>query len=179
MKFSLFTLGLCAGLLLTSGCSKHEEVSKVAPKSADKEVPVAVRLRLVNVLDKVIFDDAHIKGGKGVESINIAMETLKDAAKQWDKAVPVVVYCSNYWCTASGQGARELTELGFKEVWAYEGGMAEWYQLNQQNPEFAIEGPAQMAYLKMKVAAPARRDEKIKVIDAQMLQKMIKQDTLN
>src|SRR3989339_2165901 len=84
---------------------------------------VPVQLRLVNVLDEALFKDAHIKGGAGVESINVPFEKVKEVAQSWSRDIPVVFYCSNYMCMASGDSVKTLAEMGFKTVKAYEGGM--------------------------------------------------------
>lgn len=101
-----------------------------------KKVPFA----LVNVLDKQYFDDCHIKG-----AINVTMEELETYAhKNWDKeTTEVVVHCANYMCTASAESARMLQNLGFKKVYAYEGGTAEWKQHG-----YPIAGPSTASYLK-------------------------------
>ena len=94
---------------------------------------------IVNILDKKLFDDCHIKG-----SINVPFEDLKDyAPKHWDKEeTEVVVHCSNYKCTASGTSFKILKELGFKKVSAYEAGTAE-----AKKQGIAMQGPCQEKYL--------------------------------
>ncbi|MBN1549664.1 rhodanese-like domain-containing protein [Candidatus Babeliales bacterium] len=92
---------------------------------------------VINVLDKKLFLDCHIKG-----SVSVPFDLVDDFATKVDKNVPVVFYCSNYSCTASGIARDRLKALGFTDVKAYEGGIAEWYQLG-----FPTEGPAQSGYL--------------------------------
>lgn len=77
---------------------------------------------IVNVLDKEYFDDCHIKG-----SVHVAFGDLKEHAELfWDKDnTQIVVHCSNYSCGASMEGCKMLKQLGFKHVWAFEGGTAE------------------------------------------------------
>ena len=138
-----------------------------------------VRLRLINVLDQKLFDDAHIKGGAGVESIGVSLEELSKKAAGWDKTVPVVTYCSNYFCSASGEAARALKGMGFEKVWAYEAGMAEWFQLGKKDASYEVEGPGKEQYLAFVVAKPARGPEDVQVVSSEDLQKMIKQATLS
>jgi len=97
------------------------------------------QLLVINVLDPYLYDDCHIKN-----SINVPFEQLDAFAKELDRNTQIVLYCSNYMCTASIFGARQLKKMGFKQVWAYEGGMAEWYQ-----KKLPTEGPATQAYLTM------------------------------
>jgi rhodanese-related sulfurtransferase len=102
--------------------------------------PQQPSLYVINVLDKEWYDDGHIKG-----SINVPFEQLELWAKKRDRSVThVVLYCSNYRCTASGLGARMLKNLGFEHVWAYEAGFAEWYAAR-----LPIEGPCEAGYLKI------------------------------
>lgn len=140
-----------------------------------QKASVPVRLRLVNVLDSASFKDAHIKGNGAVESINVQMQELAKRAGEWDKTVPVVAYCSNYFCMASGDAAEKLTELGFTDVYAYEAGMAEWYRLSLSDKSYEVEGPAEKPYLKITVKQPKKEPENIRVISSQELQKMIKE----
>ena len=62
-------------------------------------------------------------------SINVPFEEVETFAKDLDRDAEMVVYCANYMCTASGAAAQKLKEMGFENVWAYEGGTAEWYQM--------------------------------------------------
>lgn len=128
-KIMIFSLGLVA--IFGTSC-------RWGTKEVEKETQE--RLVLVNVLDKKFFDDSRIAG-----SINVTMDNLEEYAKKnWDKEkTNIVVYCANYKCTASGESAKILKDLGFKHVWAYEGGTAEWNQLG-----YPIEGPAKQGYLK-------------------------------
>lgn len=137
-----------------------------------------VSLRLVNVLDKEQFDDAHIDGGAQVQSIQSSLQDLPNQAAEWDKSVPVVTYCSNYYCLASSSAAEKLMDLGFKEVYAYEAGMAEWFQLSQQDKEYRVAGPAQAKYLNIKVKKSSKKHENIRLISSQQLKELIKKANL-
>src|SRR3954462_718936 len=44
------------------------------------------------------------------------------------KDQPIVVYCASTSCNASREAAKALTQAGFTNVRAYEGGIAEWEQ---------------------------------------------------
>lgn len=168
---NLFVITLCSLLSLFIGCSKKQE---------EQAAPQPIRLRIVNVLDEKLFADAHIKGAPGVESVCVPFISdtlLREQSKTWDKTIPVVTYCSNYWCTASDSAAKLLHELGFKEVYVYKGGIAEWYQLSKRFAnDFAIDGPAQESYLTMETKALPVPHEvgQPQIVTAEELQKMIK-----
>lgn len=132
-----------------------------------------VNLLLVNVLGPDEFKDAHIKGAKGVLSINAPLETFDLLMKDWDKKVATIVYCSNYFCTASGEAALQLLKNGFQEVYAYEAGIAEWYQRG-----FEIQGKGEKAYLKIEVKKPKEQKENVPLINSDELKKMIETATI-
>ncbi len=97
-------------------------------------------LKVINVLEEKFYDDAHIPG-----SIQIPIMEVEERAKAWPKDTKIVVYCSNYTCSASGTIARKLKDnLKFENVYAYEAGMAGWKQAG-----LPVEGPAKEGYLDM------------------------------
>ena len=136
-------------LILLNGCS-------CTKKKAD--------LIVINVLDKELYNDCHIKG-----SINIPFESLENESKKLDKDATVVLYCSNYMCTASKFGASMLKNMGFKKVYAYEAGMADWYQNG-----LPVVGECKQDYLKAKSEKPELEDEDVEIITTSSLKDMIK-----
>lgn len=98
------------------------------------------KLVVVNVLEKELYDDCHIKG-----SINIPFEDLEKEIKRLNKKDTIVLYCSDYQCTASKYGVDLLKSVGFEDVYAYEAGMAEWYQQG-----LPVNGACQKSYLHSK-----------------------------
>lgn len=155
-----------SSLVLFAGCDWF----KKAETKAAEGTPVQATVKVINVLDKAMFDDAHIKG-----SINVDITKVKDEAANWDKNGTYVFYCSNYMCTASITAAEELSKMGFANVMAFEGGMAEWYQLGKADATFAVEGPAQQEYLNQVVAKneAAVVPAGVKIISAQDLKKLM------
>lgn len=79
-------------------------------------------IHLVEVLGVDKFNQSHIKG-----AINIPLENIgQQAKKKFGKDDEIVVYCSDYECTASPTAGKKLDDLGFKNVYDYEGGKKEW-----------------------------------------------------
>lgn len=79
---------------------------------------------LINVLSPKQFNEAHIP-----KSVNIPIgEDFKKNIKQKypDKDKKIVVYCASFECHASTKAAKELEELGYNNVYDYEGGIADW-----------------------------------------------------
>jgi len=107
------------------------------------------KLVVINVLDKNIYDDCRIKG-----SINVPFDKVEEYAKGLDKNTHVVLYCTNYMCTASGAAARMLKKMGFENVWAYEAGMADWFQ-----NKLPVEGACKESYLNMRIEKSEDSDE--------------------
>lgn len=100
---------------------------------------------LVNVLDKREYDDAHIKG-----SIHVPFgEVSRFLNSISDQSIPLIFYCSNYYCTSSDAAAKIAIKKNFKNVLVYKGGMAEWYQAGQEDKEFAYEGAGKADYLRV------------------------------
>ncbi|MFI5333215.1 MAG: rhodanese-like domain-containing protein [Candidatus Babeliales bacterium] len=136
------------GLLASCSCG-----SKVEQKRSG--------LVVINVLDKEVYDDCHIKG-----SVNVPFTKLSEYAQGLDpETAEVVVYCSNYMCSTSGHACKQLMKMGFKHVWAYEGGTAEWYQMG-----LPVEGPCKNSYLIQKIMPPRHEGEQaIAIITTQEL----------
>lgn len=117
--------------------------------------PLQTGLFILNVLDADCYQDCHIQG-----SLNVSLENVEQFVANIDKQkAEIVVYCSNYMCTTSEFVCKKLTSMGFQNVWAYEGGMAEWFQAG-----LPTQGPASMAYLTTKVEAPLVENHEINVI---------------
>ncbi len=106
----------------------------------------AEQMVLINVLDKKYYDDCRISGSTNVPSSGIA-----DYAQDLDKEINIVVYCASYTCSASRQAWHTLNDMGFKNVWAYEGGANEW-----RHTGLPTEGSCTESYL----AEPVTRSEK-------------------
>jgi rhodanese-related sulfurtransferase len=119
-------------------------------------------MRVINVLSNELYKDAHITG-----SVHVPFENVEQQAAKWNKKIPVVVYCSNYACSASSSATRALIRMGFHDVHAYEGGMAEWYQLG-----YPTMGKVEQAYLQHKMEKPDQHDEH--EIDAVQLREQMK-----
>lgn len=123
------------------------------------------QLYVVNVLDKESFEDCRIAG-----SINVPFDEVESFAKDLNRSSEVVVYCSNYRCTASMTAAEKLKEMGFENVWAFEGGTAEWYQMNKKTGgQYPVEGSCQASYLNAANEKPTEEAHTVAVISAEEL----------
>lgn len=144
----LSVFGLC---ILLASCGSKEDTAQATQ-----------RLMVVNVLSPDAYADAHIKG-----SINVPFDKLEEKAQSWNKNTRIVVYCANYFCAASAEAARRLQKMGFVDVFAYEGGTAEWKQKG-----FSLQGPAKEGYL-ANVGSPHGAPADIKLMDVETLKREI------
>jgi rhodanese-related sulfurtransferase len=152
-------------VVLAAGCNQQPKQSQAV--SSDNH-HVHASLLVINLLDRDYYDDAHIKG-----SVQVLFEHLTDYVHSVDKNTPIIVYCSNYQCGSSAAAWQLLKSLGFANIWAYEGGMAEWFQLG-----LPTKGPAQKPYLKRIIAKPAAEEEGIRLITAQELKEKMEEHKL-
>lgn len=123
------------------------------------------KVMLINVLPKDMYDDCHIVG-----SLNVPLEQLKVFAEKIDRNQKIVVYCSSYACQASVKAWRLLDGMGFQNLWAYEGGMAEWY-----HADFPREGSCQAPYLSSKIEKPTEEAKDVKQIYAEELRFLLQE----
>ena len=111
------------------------------------------------------YEDCRIAG-----SINVPFEDVETFAKDLDRNAEIVVYCANYMCTASAAAAQKLKDMGFANVWAYEGGTAEWYQMGlKAEDNYPVEGSCQASYLAAANEKPAHAESSVSVISAEEL----------
>lgn len=78
---------------------------------------------LVEVLAEENYDTGHIP-----MAINIPVDKLAEMAPVQlpDKKQLIVVYCSDFLCTASTGAARFLQSMGYENVVDYKGGKDDW-----------------------------------------------------
>lgn len=125
-SYSVALMLVCS--LLLTGCWPFGSSEKVTKKP---------ELVIINVLDKAEFDDCHIS-----DSINITFDEFEAKIPSLNKQNHYVLYCADYMCMSSGFCAKLLKDAKFEHVWAYEGGMAEWFQKG-----YPCQGPATSEYL--------------------------------
>ena len=73
---------------------------------------------LVDALGREHYESSHLPG-----AVNLPYEFVDEAGRVFpDKEAEIVVYCMNAGCSASGEEARELEEMGYPRVLHYAGG---------------------------------------------------------
>lgn len=140
-----YVLGAC--ILILSGCTSKKTDENILHTSSQPVV--------INVLDKNLYDDCHIKG-----SVHADFDKIDTYVQNLRKDTEIIIYCSNYACGTSAFVAKQLQDLGYTKVFVYEGGMAEWYQAGMP-----VEGPAKASYLShVMLPSKAMQDDKVSII---------------
>ena len=80
-------------------------------------------LQFWNVLTDEYFKGESLPGSRRVPLDTVEQEVSRLSAP---KDAEIVVYCAGPSCPASSQAAQKLTDLGYTNVKAYEGGIEKW-----------------------------------------------------
>lgn len=97
-------------------------VQKLTKEQLKDKLDGDTQVKLVNVLPKESFEEKHIP-----ESMNIPVTDIENTAPQrLDKEDEIVVYCADFECNASPKAAKKLEELGYRNIYDYEGGIEDW-----------------------------------------------------
>ena len=121
-------------------------------------------MKVINVLGDTTYNDCHIKN-----TINVPLSQLEEFVKTLARDEELIVYCASYKCPASSNAQQLLTDLGFSNVRAYEGGINEWYQKG-----YPCEGPCKEAYIHEKVVKPFEIEILVKEISAEEVKDKLK-----
>ena len=123
---------LQAALSLLTGCATKQPaqakelhnpayIKTMTAEQLSNRIERAQRMKVVNVLSADTYNDCHIRG-----SINVPLSRIKKQAKKWRRGELVVLYCASYTCPASKHAFNILAQMGFSNIYAYEGGTKEW-----------------------------------------------------
>lgn len=112
--FAILALLLLMPLVVSA--AKYQEIdAKGVKKMMD-----AGGVLVVNPLTPIEYADEHIAG-----SVNIPIERLKGNLPQ-DRNRALVFYCLGEKCVYSWRAAEDAAELGYKNVYAFRGGLPAW-----------------------------------------------------
>ncbi len=81
-------------------------------------------LHLIEVLPPKLYEKSHLPG-----AVNIPLDAMFEERIQEqvpEKEDRIVVYCANNDCTKSPQAAQKLEQMGYENVFDYEGGKVDW-----------------------------------------------------
>ena len=114
-------------------------MNQISAEQLKKDLESNKEITLINVLDKECYNDCKIPG-----SINIPYKSdMQKAVEDWDEDTYIIVYCASSECPASKEAEKKLTQMGFANVFLYEGGIREWKQKG-----YKTEGACTMSYTK-------------------------------
>ena len=112
----------------TCGCQTKKAADTPEVKFIDKDqvqqmIKEEKDLVIIDVLSPESFAKAHIDG-----AISIPLAKLNDAKilNSLDKDKTYIVYCASTKCQASVKAAKILMANGFKKVFDYKAGIADW-----------------------------------------------------
>src|SRR5919198_854297 len=108
-----------------STARSNEEVAAMPTRLLDRhEVRrlAEAGAQLVEVLPREEYEDLHLPG-----AVHLWLRDLdREATRQLDRTRPVVVYCWDWMCDMSPRAAARLEQLGFRQVYDYVPGKADW-----------------------------------------------------
>jgi rhodanese-related sulfurtransferase len=126
------------------------------------------RLKVLNALSAELYNDAHIKN-----SLSVPLDELKTFAEHTPKDTAIVVYCAHRNCDVSARAWHILHELGFDNLFAYEGGMREWYEAG-----YPTDGPCNADYLHEPLGPQANHDHAVQSITKELLKARMEREGL-
>jgi rhodanese-related sulfurtransferase len=94
-------------------------MSTISREELKRKIDRGGDFKLVNCLDEWMFRAKRIPGSTHYEGLKHALDTI-------DPKEEVIVYCSNFGCTASVLVYQLLVDNGFQNVKHYAGGIADW-----------------------------------------------------
>lgn len=80
--------------------------------------------KVIEVLSEDYYEKFHLPGAENIPLDDQFDERIQRAIP--DKSQPVVLYCFDQDCDASPKAARKMDELGYENVYDYEGGKMDW-----------------------------------------------------
>ena len=98
-------------------------IQTISTENLEQSLQEGGEFQFWNVLTDDYFNGEMIPGSRRVSLDKIGRE-VHDA--KLSKESKIVVYCAGPKCPQSAMAAQKLTDLGFTNVLAYEGGLEEW-----------------------------------------------------
>jgi rhodanese-related sulfurtransferase len=81
-------------------------------------------IAVVDVLDEKYYRKFHLPGASNVPLGDEFESQIQQAVP--DKEAPVAVYCMDEECEASPKAAKWMEQLGYQQVYDYQGGKVDW-----------------------------------------------------
>jgi thioredoxin len=109
------------------GCSNGQNKTRfnLSAEEFNKKISVSKDLTLVDVRTPEEFEKGHLVNA---QNIDYNGDNFKQEITKVDKTKPVYVYCLSGG--RSGNAAREMRAMGYKEVYELDGGILKWRAAN-------------------------------------------------
>jgi rhodanese-related sulfurtransferase len=119
--------------------------------------------QLVEVLPREEYEDMHLPG-----AVHLWLRDLdREASTRLDQHRPVVVYCWDWMCGMSPRAAARLEQLGFRQVYDYVPGKADWLAAGWPAEGRSAEALSAGAVARREVLT-CRADQRVDEVLAQM-----------
>ncbi|HET8886418.1 MAG TPA: rhodanese-like domain-containing protein [Salinimicrobium sp.] len=106
---------------LSCEAQQKESITVISQEEAKTALAENEDIILLDVRTPEEFDEGAIEGAK---NINFFDEDFAEQVNQFDKNKPVYIYCKSG--NRSAKAAKQLQEMGFKEIYDIEGGYMNW-----------------------------------------------------
>ncbi|MDX2503065.1 MAG: rhodanese-like domain-containing protein [Gammaproteobacteria bacterium] len=124
---NLFFISVCVSFLWANIlCANEKTVLKIITAPEVKELSGKEGIRVINSLTSIEYSIQHIPG-----SINIPLDDMDENHKlPDDKNISLIFYCMGRRCLYSKKASMKAIQLGYKNVYWFEGGIPDWYRFN-------------------------------------------------
>lgn len=103
--------------------SSSDQIKKLSPADFKQAIQgINKAKQLIDVRTPSEFKSGHIKGSINIDFFNTSK--FMDALQKYDREKAIYLYCRSG--NRSGNAARKLESLGFKEIYDLQGGYMNW-----------------------------------------------------
>lgn len=104
---------------------EKEEFKKMTREELKSWIDMKKDFVLIDVLSEGSYNTKHLPGAvhAAVRETDFHEKVDKLAP---DMKKPIVVYCASFTCQLSPLAAHKLVEMGYEDVYDFEGGLADW-----------------------------------------------------
>ena len=125
LKLTLLVLVTFLGISCnTISQSKSDSISVISPTEFKEK---SVHHTIIDVRTPQEFNEGHIDGAV---NINFFDKTFLDQMAKYGKKEPLFIYCKSG--NRSGQAAKKIADLGYKQIYDLEGGILNWVKSNNE-----------------------------------------------
>lgn len=118
-------LACCALVgVLIAGCSNtdgHGRVREIGTANELQSKMDKENVVVIHALNREHYEKGHVPGAKNVDFESMTPEQLPP-----DKKQTLVFYCGSAHCPVGHNAADKAASWGYKDVWVYKGGIADW-----------------------------------------------------